>query len=167
MKKISFVVITLFGLFLVSSCKNKNNQTREERIEEFRSMLTASDTVQMLQLCDNAMEQLKAKNIDQVIASLHEYNDSTGELSPLSEQMKQSLQRKFKMFPVLDYKKTYYSFMLEGCNDVQYEVTFSSADQAGTEKAPTVMYMFNPVKVDDEWKLCVKTPKDEIDAEHQ
>jgi hypothetical protein len=96
-------------------------------------MLTANDTTQMLKLCDNAMELLKGKKIDEVVASLYEYNDSTEELKPLSAEMKKRLERRFKMFPVLDYKREYYSFMLEGCNDVKYEVTFATAEKAGTQ----------------------------------
>jgi len=152
-------------LCLVTAC-NKKKQTREEQIEEFRSMLTASDTTQMLQICDNAMELLKGKKIDEVIASLNEYNDSTRELLPLSDSMKKSLKRRFKLFPVLDYRREYYSFMLEGCNDVKYKVTFATSEQSGTGEAPATMFMFNPVKVDGEWKLCVKAPEKEVDEEH-
>ena len=60
--------------------------SREEQIEVFRSELTEADTTTMLKLADNAMEQLKAKKIDQVIASLYEYNDSTQEVKPLSKE---------------------------------------------------------------------------------
>jgi hypothetical protein len=80
--------------------------------------------------------------------------------------MDKRLRRQFKMFPVLDYKRQYFSFMLEGCNDVKYSITFATAEQAGTKEAPVTMFMFNPVRVDGEWKLCVKTTKDEIDEEH-
>ena len=58
MKKINYILIAVAALCLVTAC-NKKKQTREEQIEEFRSMLTASDTTQMLQICDNAMELLK------------------------------------------------------------------------------------------------------------
>ncbi len=165
MKKINYILIAVAALCLVTAC-NKKKQTREEQIEEFRSMLTASDTTQMLQICDNAMELLKGKKIDEVIASLNEYNDSTRELLPLSDSMKKSLTRRFKLFPVLDYRREYYSFMLEGCNDVKYKVTFATSEQSGTGEAPTTMFMFNPVKVDGEWKLCVKAPEKEVDEEH-
>ena len=130
-------------------------------------MLTAADTTQMLQICDNAMELLKSKKIGEVIASLNEYNDSTEEISPLSEEMKQRLQRQFKLFPVIEYKRRYYSFMLEGLNDVQYEVTFADSEHSANGKPATFMFMFNPVKVDDEWKLCIKTGHDNVDPEYQ
>ena len=161
MKKLNYLLIAVAVLCLGTACSNKK-KSREERVEEFRSMLTANDTTQMLQICDNAMEQLKGKKIDEVIASLYEYNDSTEELTPLTDQVKKRLARRFKMFPVLSYNRQYYSFMLEGCNDVKYEVVFATPEQTGADSAKT-MYMFNPVKVDGEWKLCVKSAKDEHD----
>ena len=112
MKKFNYVLVTVAVICLATACKNKAPQTREEQIEEFRSMLTASDTTQMLQICDNAMELLKGKKIDEVIASLNEYNDSTKELKPLSETMKRRLKRQFRLFPVHDYKRQYFAFML-------------------------------------------------------
>lgn len=165
MRKLNYLLIAVALLCLGTACSNKK-KSREEQIEEFRSMLTTADTTQMLQICDNAMELLKSKKIDEVISSLNEYNDSTKELLPLSEQTKKNLSRQFRMFPVLDYKRQYYSFMLEGCNDVKYEVTFATAEQAGTDQAPTTMFMFNPVKVNDEWKLCVKTADKEFDEDN-
>ena len=164
MNKFNYILMAVAVLMMATACSNKN-KSREERVEEFRSMLTSNDTTQMLQICDNAMEQLKGKKIDQVLASLYEYNDSTEELKPLSDEYKKRLQKRFKLFPVQEYERQYYSFMLEGCNDVKYEVTFRTAEQTGGSAAKT-MFMFNPVKIDGEWKLCVKTASDEIDEEH-
>lgn len=165
MKKISYLLIVVALVCLGTSCSNKK-KTREERIEEFRSMLTISDTTQMLQICDNAMEQLKGKKIDEVIASLYEYNDSTEKLTPLTDEVKKRLANRFKRFPVLTYNRQYYSFMLEGCNDVKYEVVFATPEQTGADSAKT-MYMFNPVRVDGVWKLCVKSANDEHDQAYE
>lgn len=165
MKKFNLFLIAVAVLMLVAACKSKP-KTREEAIEQFRSELTSEDTAAMLRICDDAMEQLKAKKIDVVLANLNEYDDSTKQISKLSDKMDKRLRRQFKMFPVLDYKRQYFSFMLEGCNDVKYSITFATAEQAGTKEAPVTMFMFNPVRVDGEWKLCVKTTKDEIDEEH-
>ena len=164
MRKLNYLLIAVALLCLGTACSNKK-KSREERVEEFRSILTANDTTQMLQLADNAMELLKGKKIDEVIASLYEYNDSTEELTELTDATKKRLARRFKMFPVLAYNRQYYSFMLEGCNDVKYEVTFATPEQTGADSAKT-MYMFNPIRIDGEWKLCVKSPKDEVDQEH-
>ena len=77
-----FSLIIILGICLiVTSCSNKP-KTREERVKEFRNELTTQDTTVMLKLCDNAMELLKGKQIDQVLASLYEYNDSTKEVKP-------------------------------------------------------------------------------------
>ena len=117
----------------------------------------------MLKLCDDAMANLKAKDYNKVLASLYEYTDSTQEVKPLTEETKRRYLNKFRLFPVLDYERVYYSFQLEGCNDVKYEVTFATAEQAGTAEPAKTGYMFNPVKVDGSWKLCVKTANDQID----
>lgn len=164
--KLKLFTVLSIGVLCFTSCgnKQKKEQTREDMIEEFRAELTLEDTTQMLTLCDNLMEQLKAKNYSEVLGSLYLYDDSTHEVSALSENIQKRYERKFKMFPVLDYKRQYYSFMLEGCNDVKYEVTFATAEQTG-DKPATTMFMFNPVKIDGEWKVCLKNPEDEIDPE--
>lgn len=162
--KLTLFTVLSIGVLCFTSCgnKQKKEQTREDMIEEFRAELTLEDTTQMLNLCDNLMEQLKAKNYSEVLGSLYLYDDSTHEVSALSENIQKRYERKFKMFPVLDYKRQYYSFMLEGCNDVKYEVTFATAEQTG-DKPATTMFMFNPVKIDGEWKVCLKNPEDETD----
>ena len=102
MKK--YIIIFIAGILLcsMSSCSNKK-KTREERVQEFRNELTAEDTATMLKLCDNAMEALKAKNIDKVLADLYEYTDSTQEIKPLTDKTKKEYRNKFKLFPVLSY----------------------------------------------------------------
>ena len=70
MKKFNYLIIAVGILILGTTCSCSNKKkSREERVEEFRSMLTANDTTQMLKLCDNAMELLKGKKIDEVVAS--------------------------------------------------------------------------------------------------
>ena len=141
-----------------SSCSSNKEKPREERVAEFRSTLNHEDTTQMLKLCDDAMAQLKAGQVERVLSSLYEYNDSTKEVKPLTKQ-------RFRMFPVLDYSRQFFSFQLEGCNDVRYNVTWAKAEQTGTDSPAKTAYMFNPVKVDGSWKLCVKTQADETDPD--
>lgn len=168
MRRYCFIIFTAVTMVTIVSCSDKNRKdgtTREEQIEEFRSELTSEDTTAMLRLCDDAMEQLKQQKTDQVLASLYEYTDSTQEVKPLSQATAAKYRRRFTLFPVLDYQRKYYSFQLEGCNDVKYEVTFATAEQAGTKEPAKTAFMFNPVKVDGTWKLCVKTADDEIDRQ--
>lgn len=157
----AFLVIACVGTLV--SCGTKKDKSRFEQVEEFRSELTSEDTTAMLKLADDAMEQLKNRQYGEVLASLYEYTDSTAEVKPLTEATKKRYERRFKMFPVISYQRKYYSFQLEGCNDVKYDVVFATAETAGTPNDAHTAYMFNPVKVDGSWKLCVKTPTDEID----
>ena len=166
MNKYAVLLISLTISIFLTSC-SKSNKSKEEAVAEFRSELTEADTLAMLSICDDAMEQLKQKNYDNVLSNLYEYDDSTKEISPLSEQTLKRYELRFKMFPVLDYERQYYSFMLEGCNDVKYQVTFATAEQTGADHDATTMYMFNPVRINGEWKLCVKSASDEFDPEYQ
>ena len=146
----NYIFLFILGISLfVTSCSHKP-KTREERVKEFRSELSTQDTTTM-----------------QVLASLYEYTDSTKEVKPLTKQTAEKYRKRFKMFPVLDYTRKYYSFQLEECNDVKYEVVFATAEQAGTPEPAKTGYMFNPVKVDGEWKLCVKTLSDDIDMSNR
>ena len=162
MKKYLLFIASSVLVLSLASCGGKQ-KSREQQKQEFRSELTKEDTATMLKLCDDAMVNLKAKDYNKVLASLYEYTDSTQEVKPLTEETKRRYLNKFRLFPVLDYERVYYSFQLEGCNDVKYEVTFATAEQAGTAEPAKTGYMFNPVKVDGSWKLCVKTANDQID----
>ena len=169
MKHISYFSIPVFAAALaVVSCKNQpksEEETRSEKIEQFRAQLESDDTTTVLRLCDNAMNMLMNKQYDEVISSLYEYTDSTKEVKPLSSETAAKYLRKFKMYPVMRYERKYFSFQLEGCNDVKYDVIFASGESAGTSTPAIIGYMFNPVKVDGEWRLCVKTPADGYDGE--
>ena len=140
MKKITLFIVLVASIIGMVSCKSKK-ESREQSIEEFRSELTKEDTAAMLHICDQAMNDLKAKKIEK------------------------RYRRLFTMFPVLEYERKYYSFQLEGCNDVKYDVVFATAEQAGTAEPAKTAYMFNPVRINGEWKLCVKTADDEFDKE--
>lgn len=160
-----FVLPLVFFLFFLYSCNNQpKTPTRDDAIEEFRTSLSAEDTTTMLNLCNTAMEQLQQGKIDEMLNTLYEYDDSTKQLSQLTENTLLRYKRQFERFPVKDFALQYYSVMLEGCNDVKYKVTFATEEQTGGEPA-TTMYMFNPVKIKGEWKLCVKTQHDEFDQD--
>ena len=169
MKRIIYFSLPVFAAALaVVSCKNQpksEEETRSEKIEQFRAQLESDDTTTVLRLCDHAMDMLMNKQYDEVISSLYEYTDSTKEVKPLSSETAAKYLRKFKMYPVMRYERKYFSFQLEGCNDVKYDVIFASGESAGTSSPAIIGYMFNPVKVDGEWRLCVKTPADGYDGE--
>ena len=167
MKTFYSLVLVVFSCSLFTCCKSDKPKTRIDMVEEFRSGLTNEDSLTVVRMCDNAMDMLMNKQYDEVLASLHEYSDSTKEVKPLSSQTAEKYLRKFKMFPVMRYERKYFSFQLEGCNDVKYDVIFASGKDAGINKPAVIGYMFNPVKLDGEWHLCVKTENDFYDVTKQ
>ena len=160
---INYLIVFSAAFLAVVSCKNQSksaDESRLEQVEKFRAQLVHDDTTTVLRMCDEAMNMLTNKQYDELMALLYEYTDSTKEVKPITPQTAEKYLRKFKMFPVMRYERKYFSFQLEGCNDVKYDVIFASGEAAGTSTPAIIGYMFNPVKVDGEWRLCVKTPTD-------
>lgn len=160
-KSILFLLVSVLALSISSCSEKKKSYTQLEM--EYRDGLTKEDTTQMLKLADGCMELLKNKKINDAIAMLNEYNDSTQEILPLSEKTKVSLEKRYKMFPVISYEREYYSFLLEGANDVRYIVKFAEEDDPETNGNPITKFMFNPVKKDGIWYLCVKSEQNDFD----
>lgn len=111
----------------------------------------------MLKLADDAMVKLKNNQIDAVLATLYTYNEEDNEVIPLVDDEKARIKKSFQVFPVHSFKRRFFSFQLEGCNDVNYEIEFDTLDHSKTQ------FMFNPVKIDGIWYLTVKNEHEEID----
>ena len=156
MNKLFILSAVVFAAIAFSSCKNEKKPSDMRQVLEFRSTLTKQDTTQVLDLANKCMELLKNKNIDQAVASLNEYDDSLGQVMPLSKESEKGVRKMFQLFPVLDYELSYYSLQSEGINDVKYTVTFAEEQNPEKNGRPVTSYMFNPVKVDGVWYLCVK-----------
>ena len=156
MNKLFSLCAAVFAAIAFSSCKNEKKPSDMRQVLEFRSTLTKQDTTQVLDLANKCMELLKNKNIDQAVASLNEYDDSLCQVKPLSKESEQGVRKMFKLFPVLDYELSYYSLQSEGINDVKYTVTFAEEQNPEQNGRPVTSYMFNPVKVDGVWYLCIK-----------
>lgn len=155
MKQIfNIVLFSLICLFIVSCGQKQKSQEQES--QEFRGALTEADTTQMLQVCNECMELLKKKDIEGALAMLKEYDDSTHTVHDLSAETRQRYTRLFTLFPVLDYTLTNYTFLMEGLNDVKYEVIFAEEAHPEVNGEPKTSFMFNPVRVDDQWFVTVK-----------
>ena len=161
MKKIFYFAVLATTLLCVTSCKHKP-QSSEEAREEFRASLTENDTLEMLKMGEECMELLKKKNIEAAMTMLYEYDDSTQSVQPLSDATRKRYEHMFKVFPVLDYMRTEYTFMLEGLNNLKYDIIFAEEEHPEINGIPKTSFMFNPVKVDDKWYLTVKRPDQEI-----
>ena len=161
MKKLVYVGMCLLALLATTSC-NKKGQTKAEESQEFRNSLTNTDTLSMLNICDSCMMLLQDKNLEGALAMLYEYDDSTGQVSSLSDETRQRYERLFNMFPVLSFQRVKYTFMLEGLNDVKYDVVFAEEEHPEVNGVPKTSFMFNPVRVDGTWYLTVKRGDQDI-----
>jgi hypothetical protein len=178
MKKIYTLIAVLVLVIAYSSCTSgpqKPAQNRptadlsddnsfESQEMKFRESVTSEDTLQMLSLADKCMEFLHNKDIDQAIAMLHEYDGANKQIKDLSSETENRLRRQFSIFPVLKYQRDYFSFMLEGLNDVRYRVWFAEDADPNSNGESVTTYMFNPVLVNGTWYLCVKD-RDQISDE--
>ena len=164
MKSLKYLFLLCVVLLGVTSCKEK---TREQAIQDFQSGLSAADSTAMLALCDGCMELLKAKDIDRALDMLSLYDEELHTVAHLPDHFRQSYRRMFTIFPVYNYRRQYYSFQLEGCNDVKYEVVFVEQENSDYNTPYKTSFMFNPVKVDGEWYLCMKTADQNIDESHR
>lgn len=147
---------------LLASCGSSDKRVPTAK-ETFRSALTAEDTTQMLALCDSCMELLRKGDVEAALSRIHLYDDSTRQVMPLSEEKAQQLRSTFRMFPVLNYRVAYFSFVSEGVNDVKYDIEFFEKPE-GDNRPNTIGFMFNPVKVDGAWYITVKDADQAVDA---
>lgn len=158
MKKLAYIMFIVLVAVFTSSCKEK--KTRMQQVQEFRNSISSIDTTQMLKLCNDCMDLLKAQKVDDALSMLYEYNDSTKEVQPLTDKTRKQYERRFKVFPVLEYTMDYYSFQLEDVNDVKYRITFALEENPEQNGKAVTGLMFNPVKLDGVWYLTVKNGSD-------
>jgi hypothetical protein len=165
MKKSIYIFSFLLSVIFICSCKDKKVVIPAPQVNEFQIGLNNQDTLEMLQLCDNCMEQLKAGDIDGVVSNLYEYDDSMKSVSLIGDEAEFRFRRQLQVFPVLDYKRVSYKFFDEGLNDVKYEIVFAEEKNPEVNGVPKTFFMFNPVKVDGKWYLCVKQRDQRVNGE--
>lgn len=161
MKKLLYFSIAAVCFVIIASCSH-NTKAPADESQIFVGSLTNEDTLEMLKLSDDCMELLKNKNIDGALAMLNEYDDSTNSVKPLSEVTRAKYSRIFKMFPVLEYQRAGFTFMLEGLNDVKYTIVFAEEKNPELNGEPKTSFMFNPIKINGQWYLTVKRPDQEF-----
>lgn len=149
----------LFAALLMASCvgkKAEQPQSPEADKEAFRSTLTAADTTAVMQLSEKCMQNLKSGEMDEALDMLYTLQDSLTAV-PLSEEQKNQLRNKFRLFPVKDYRLERFTFATENSNDVKYAIVFDEQDPAGK-----IGLMFNPVKLKGTWFLTLKESGQEL-----
>ena len=126
-KDLLYICVLVAVSCFLFSCGEKKKQLTPK--EEFLMGLTAEDTVQVLTISRSCMDTLKAGNIDEALKMLFILLD--GKAIPLPAEKEQQLRKKFKYFPVVDYKLDYYSFSSTDNNDVKFQIEFNPANVKG------------------------------------
>lgn len=143
-------------LLIVTSCGEKKSSSISPIDEktEFISGLRGADTIEVMTKSKKCMDILKTGRIRDAVGMLHEINDETGEISPISEELRARLETRFSIFPVIDYEIESFSFSTEKDNEIVYRITFEEVEK---DEAPaTIRFQWSPVKIDGVWYLTVK-----------
>ena len=127
-------------------------KTYADAEKEFVGSLTKTDSITVLEMSQKCMDSLKEGNIEAALGMLYVVKD--GEAVRLTNENAENLKKHFSTFPVVDYHLENFSFSTQGCNDLKYKIEFAKKDVDGN--APTMAFMFNPVKIDGIWYLCIK-----------
>ena len=118
--------------------------------QEFRSSLTAHDTLAVLALGANFMDAVKYGNLEVELQDLCVlYGDTLYKVSDKSLNM---LRDRFTGAPITDYSFASMSFSTPGNNDLSYRYVTSGTVGSG----PAFKMMFNPVKIGQNWYLTLK-----------
>lgn len=154
--KLDKVIVTLLLVCIQFSCGQKETKERMKTYgdveKEFIATLTKEDSIKVLNQARICMESLKAGNIEAALGML--YVVKGNQVLPLGGKDLKETREHFQHFPVVDYNLDYFTFSTQGCNDLKYRIKFREKDKKGN--VPAIAFMFNPVKIDNRWYLCIK-----------
>lgn len=121
---------------------------------EFAATLTAADTSAVKTQAARCMDLLKADSVEQAVDMLYTVDGT--KLRKLSDEEKTRMKKRFSRFPVVDYTFDYLSFATQGNNDMKF-TTYSRLRTADEKPVKGISLMFNPVRIDGQWYLAIKT----------
>ena len=149
MKK--FFIILSASLLVLASCAPKGPRTYGDAEREFQASLTQSDTLEVLMMGQEFMENLTAGNFDEAFESIAVvYKNVLYKASPewLSE-----LKDRYAGLQPSEYDVLSLNFSTPGINDLVYRY---SVGGPLLDSAPAFKLVLNPVKVEDTWYLTLK-----------
>lgn len=151
------VLLYLFLLLtLAVSCKKKEKETPNvygsSRFDG-RMQRTAQDTAQILNETNKYVEALKAKQFDQALAMLCNFDDK-GRPIPLTDDDKQSLMKVYKTYPVLNYSIAYFRIYSETDCEVVYKIEFFKKPK-DMNIPNTISCILRPRRINGQWKFSV------------
>lgn len=158
--KIWVAAALLGAAFALGACNGRKSGETMTEAERFKSGLTADDTTQMLKICNDCMDTLKAGRVEEALKVIYAADSVKGAV-PLTPEQKQELRNTFRLFPVIDYRMVSFTFNTSGLNDVKYEIKFFEKEE-GDPTPNMTAFMFNPVKHDGKWYLTVKQSNQEV-----
>ena len=154
--RIDKIVFVFWVSCLLFSCGRKETKERMKTYadaeKEFVESLTRTDSITVVEMSQRCMDSLKARNVEAALEML--YVMKGGMVMKLTGEDAEELRRHFSTFPVMDYRLEHFTFSTQGCNDLKYKIEFAKKDINGN--VPAMAFMFNPVKIDGNWYLCIK-----------
>lgn len=147
-----FVVLFCLTVSIASCSSNESKKEGPSQHDLFVSSLTKADTTEVLELCEQFFAQLKAGEKEAAFSMLSLSNEE-GEVIAMTDEKKQSLNRQFTLFPVLDNHIVDYTFGEAADNLVRFKVVFGK-DEQGKEDA--INFGLNPIRKDGKWYLTVR-----------
>lgn len=154
--KIGKIVFILLLSYLLFACGRKETKERMKTYadaeKEFVSSLTKKDSITILEMSQKCMDSLKVGNVEAALRMLYVIKENA--VVKLTGEDEEDLKKHFCTFPVVDYHLEYFSFSTQGCNDLKYKIEFIRKGANGS--TPAIAFMFNPVKIDGIWYLCIK-----------
>lgn len=142
---------------MVTSCGESHNKKSLSPIDEkmeFINGLTGKDTVEVMTKSKKCMDILKSGRIRDAIGMLHQLNEDTGEIYPISDEQRERLEARFAIFPVIDYEVESFTFVSEKDNEIIYRIIFE--EKIADEAPATIRFQWSPVKKNGVWYLTVK-----------
>lgn len=158
MVKYFFKVVSavLVSLVLYSCSGEKSQKTAHE---EFVGSLSASDTIEIKNLCESFFSHMKAGDKDAAFELLYMLVEND-KVEPVNAEYKAKIGNQFNIFPVLDFHSKEIRIGNAEDNIASYSIVFARDDQ-GKESA--ISFGFNPVKINGKWYLTVRNATSQLD----
>ncbi len=154
---IKILCVSIVALIAVScgeARKERKPITKEDLQAEFINGLSGSDTLEVMELSKKCMDVLKKGRIADAVSMLKTIDAETGDIIPVTDEQRVRLEKRFALFPVVEYEIESYRFSTSDDNEMTYRITFEEP-KAG-EIPATIRLQWNPVKKDGVWYLTVK-----------
>ena len=143
------------SIICFSSCKQQNNNNATVEVQD-GIVMSAQDTVQVMNLVKDFMDALKDKKYADAVVRLHKINPKKPYAEPelLNNEEIEKAMADLKRFPIRNYEIKDYTFRVCYDNVVRCDIELESDSQ---DSSPAkLVFALNPVRYLGEWRLCLK-----------